>query len=316
MSHKYLINKRDGDVPYNYYRLYDIFKNDKMEVSEDEFINWKIKSIDEVEKLMNNESINDFQFYWNSHCHLFDSNTNYFARNIKFAPVAHMVEAFENKYNGEKKIYLGKSFISFGIKRSIFNDYAIKGIIPQKKLKEEQIIIPDNKRYKNYSTKIDDEKGKLKGEIKIKKNALFFRWKDWCALNNISPNIAVLKAIEKQIDENPTNGLKEIESYYRAKEPYCSIDYSAGEKEVLLNGLLIESDVYNMIMNYIRLYNDSIDNLSKKNLSLSSVINVALKKLLVELELKFKSPELYTKIKQQKQEEAYFNKIIRDRGFK
>lgn len=313
---KYTPVIRDGNVPYDYYRLYDIFKDGQMGVSEDEILDWKKKSIEAVLVLMKKESINDFCFYWNSHCYLFDSNTNYFSRNLKFAPIAHMVEAFQNTAEEDKIKKNGRILISFGIKRSVFNDYALKGIIPQKKLKEQQIITPDSKRYKNYSTKIDDKEGNKKGDIRIKKNALFFRWKDWCALNDISPNVAVLKAIEKQIEENPTKGLKGIESYYTANEPYYSIDYSAGEKEVSVNNLMIENDVYNMIMNYIRLYNDSIDNLSKKNLSLSYVVNLSLKKLLVELELKFKSPELYNKIKEEKQEEAYFNKVIRSGGVK
>lgn len=316
MIYKYYPTIKDAGIPYDYYSIYEIFKEKEMKVSLDEVLELKKKSIKSVLELMKKESINDFVFYWNSHSHLFDSDTNCFARNIKFAPIAHMVEAFRYINDDESSKNVGKIFISFGIKRNVFIDYALKGIIAKKELKEEQIVTPDNKRYKNYSTKIEDKDGNKKGDIRIKKNALFFRWKDWCSLNDINPNVAVLKAIEKQIEENPTKGLKEIEEYYTANEPYYSIDYTNGKKNIILNGLSIQSDVYNMIMNYIRLYNDSIDNLSNKNLSLSSVVNLSLKKLLVELELKFKSPELYNKIKQEKQEEEYFNKVIRNGGVK
>lgn len=311
---KYVLSKMDSNVPYNYFPISQILNTEGMQISRNQVLIWRKKTLEKLIKEAENHNCIDLDIYWKTNVTDFDSNINYFARSIKLAPIAHTIEFFVTNSKYSERQCSGIKEVGWGIKRDTFINYALNGIIP----KTEKIIRNSNLygigKFEERIVSVPSANGDKNRKIHIKKNAIYQRWSDWCKIKNIKMADAVMDAINDQVDLNPVDGLPDLIQYYKPTEDYESKVYSKSETRKIIFDL--DSDIYNMIINYIRLYNDAPENISKPKLNIKKVLNIALKKLIVELELKWKSPELYKEIKQQKIEEEYFEKVIRNGGKK
>lgn len=304
----------DSNVPYNYFPISQILTTSGMETSKEQVLVWRKNTLKKLIEEAEKHNCVDLEIYWKTNVTDFDSHINYFARSLKIAPIAHTIEFFVTNLKYSERQVSGIKEVGWGIKREIFINYALKGIVPRTEKTIKGSTVFGAGKFNERVVSVPSRDGDKNRKIHIRKNAIYQRWSDWCKIKNIKMSDAVMDAINDQVNLNPVDGLPELIEYYKPTEDYESKVYTKSDTRKIIFDL--DSDIYNMIINYIRLYNDAPENISKPKLNIKKVLNIALKKLIIELEIKWKSPELYMEIKKQKMEEEYFEKIIRNGGKK
>lgn len=289
------LSKKDEYVPKSHIGMYSLLRNPKNEsiyMGEDACQNIRMKTFQSVLRIFHKYGSPDYSELWNYNISAInDAGFNYFTVNSNIAPIADLIECFEQEYkisNGNKRL-----MISFGINKEILVQY-LKDV-KQSKETGEKVIIPKLKKPGNKTrAEVIFGYGTIKvgigNEVKIGRNAIFNRFQHWCSLNGISERDGILTALQNVMDDYPIEGLYDTEYYHVVTELDRMIFKSTEEKESF--DIELSSVIFNQTNEIIQRYNSDPNNLEKGEMTFDTYISNALYLLNSKIPLKYRDPKL------------------------
>lgn len=293
---KYMLANEDK-VPEDYYSMTDIFKTQALAVNEKRSRELRYGSYNATKEYCKKHDIADMQAFWNENSDLMQTNMNFFAKHGKIAPVAHLIEMFINSEHAKKSGNLiGR--VSFGIKKEYLKEYLMSHgkIIPKKKVRGRPKTT-DSIRY-NFAKLVIGEQGEQPTILKVRRNAVYLMFKEWCKINKVNVNTGGLMALQVLLEQYPCDGLPELKDF-ETLDAYKKIKHNNDESQITTACVRVDSKVFETSKTIIKNYNSHSENLAKPKLTLSNYISNALNKYNMVMPLKYSNPELNEHLIQQ-----------------
>ncbi len=296
------LSEKDEYIPKTHIGMYSLIRNEKNQaiyMGEEQCQNVRKKTFNSVLAIFREYGSPDYADLWNYNISVInDCGLNYFINNPKIAPLADLIECFEEvvetnkgkaRINGNKSLY-----ISFGINKALLVQY-FKNVDEANKTGTE-VRIPKLRppKPKSRESVLFGEETFTKKDgntIEIPRNAIYNRFEHWCKLQGIGETEGFLMALETLFKCYPVDGLQESKYYNIITE----LDRMAfmprlekGEEEVPVT---LSKVIYGKAKEIIARYNLDPDNLSKGQMTFDTYANNALYLLNSKMPLKYSDPD-------------------------
>lgn len=281
---KVYLTEKDEYVPDTHIPMYDILRNEKNKniyVGEEQCQNIREKTFNGLYEIYKRFGSPSYADLWNYNIEAInDGGLNYFAYIQKIAPVANLIECFEQHvmvqigYAARKRMT-----ISFGINADYLKRYFQE--INNARNEGRTPRIPHKKRPGNKSRELVlfgvETIGHEDCNIQIEKNAIFNRFKHWCLLNGVTEQEGIMMAMEGLFKAYPINGLNEPSYYNEITELDRNIFTSQKETGLMEEvPVSISGLIYQKSKEIIARYNMDPDNMIHGQMTFDDYINNAL----------------------------------------
>lgn len=290
------LSEKDEYIPNTHVGMYSLLRNEKHEsiyMSELACQNARKKTFDGIFSIYQKYNSPDFADLWNYNiAAINDAGLNYFITNPKLAPIGGLIECFSFKIRAS--LYSDKKMISFGINRTLLNQY-FKNYAEAKKAGK-KVQVPTLKKPGNKTREqviFGQDTVVVNGDnVEIDRNAVYNRFLHWCALQGVDKQEGLIMALESLFRLYPIDGLNSTDYYHVVTELDRSIFYQSKQADskkvtITLSGLLLKN-----IRDILRRYNSDPANLGKKKISVEEYINNAIYFMNKHMPLKYSNPKL------------------------
>lgn len=296
------LSKQDEYIPKTHIGMYSLLRNEKNKsifMGEDQCQNIRKKTFNSVFAIFREYNSPDYADLWNYNISAInDCGLNYFINNPKIAPIADLIECFEELVEtnvGIGKLHGGKIlYVSFGINKKLLLQY-FKSMDEANKNRTEvkipKLKLPEPKSREAVLFGVETFTRKDGNTIVIERNAIYNRFEHWCRLQGIRKNEGLLMALETLFKCYPVDGLQELE-YYNMVTELDRLAFRSrlekGNEEVTVN---LSKVIYGKTKEILARYNLDPDNLSKGTMTFDTYANNALYLLNSKMPLKYQDPD-------------------------
>lgn len=290
------LTEYDEYTPKEYIGTYVLFSNEKnggIYVKTQLLKSIREKTFQEAYRLYSLYKPPSFVDFFNYNIdYLSELGYNHFMRIDKFSPIANLIECFSNMENGY-------SYISFGVSRSKIKEYLY--------LKKQGKDIPKSLTHSELYNRGDSDKYRYKvtfgyetfvtsklEQIDIVDSAVYKRFKEWCSINEISVENAILMGMDLIMESFPSKQLKELEEY----DLYSDFDKllldDTIRKEDVDCSVKVNGTLFSISDKIIKRMNRDPKNIYNQ-IDFNTYLNNALYLLNRNVDLKYRNIDLYTK---------------------
>lgn len=283
------LSKKDEYIPKTHIGMYYILRNEKNKavyMGEEQCQNVRKKTYNAVLEIFRKYNSPDYADLWNYNISAInDCGLNYFITNPKLAPVADLIECFEQ----EDKVKSGHNrlVISFGINKKLLSEYFSNPNNPPK------LKPPGNKTREAVVFGEDTIKVGKEGKFVIERNAVYNRFCHWCKLQGVDLREGALMALQTLFRCYPIDGLNETEYYNMVTELDRQIftrNHEHGKESVTIN---FSKQILGKAEDIIARYNLDPNILTNPRMDFDTYANNALHLLNSNMPMKYQDPDFF-----------------------
>lgn len=310
------LSRKDEYVPENYIPLNDLLSDGKYALygysSDGWCIGWKTldkfrrRTFNNVMKHFEQSDADSFSRFWNGNLDsINDKGLNEFAKIPALSEICVAMIAFQKTIES-KSTKIKRKYVSFGIKREIYERYAksieeagINGE-PPKKVDLYDIHKKRSSDFFQYKRTNIEFNGKW---VELHKNELFLMFEKWCKLKRKTKKDALYEAMTLIMQQQPVEGLGDITDYQdknRVLKPNCQ-EVGRLKDYVSVKLIYMPKELEDIVSGIISRFNDDPINKGKGTLDFTKYITQAVMEFNKKIPLKYIDPvayEEYLKIKE------------------
>lgn len=328
-QYDFYLSTKDQYVPKNYIPLTDLLMNPKYALPcytpEEWCIGFKAvnemrkKTFSAAKKRFNLTGAKSFKTFWNGNLDAInEAGINEFYKLTAFRDLSTGMVAFEeiiqstnNKRNNR--------YVSFGVSKENYYIYCekLKKSISEGRMLESINLYDRHKRRTNdlfnvqtVSIRIDGPMKKDQYSVTLHKNDLFLEFEQWCKIKGKTKKQSIYEAIKLLMEQNPVDQ-KDTQGLLSKKNGFSSLEVVIGARTdgTVQKQVKLPAQLYDTLEAIIRRFNSDPSNISKGNVTLSTMVTQALSEYVRRLPLKYVDPIAYKEYLALKSIEEYNKKL-------
>ena len=327
-KNRFYLSERDQGVPEKYIPLTDFLSNPQYALPGYSKEEWAIgyKSLDamrnktfsQAKKRFELVSSNNFASFWNGNLDAInEAGINEFTKLPSMRVLGGVMIAFETKSDNPRR--KNSRYISFGISKFNYEKYVkkIKDSISEGRVVESVVLRDSHKQRSsdmfNFSLvkiEIDNPSRNTKQIVSIHKTDLYLEFEKWCKIKGKTKKQGIYEALQYLLAQNPIEP-KEMEKLISKKNIFGGYEVIIDTKneEKTTCSVSMPTFLYDTIKAIIRRFNSDPENISKKNLTVSTLVAQALSHYIKYIPLKYVDPIAYKEYIKIKAVEEYNEKM-------